>query len=130
MKTKVNCLLLAASLALFGWAGCSKSESGGTTIDTAKVEAAFSTASAVDKAEVDKALGAIKSGDYAAAMASLNKAVANVKLTPEQQQSLKDLIAQVQAKVSNVASQTMDAAKKAGADASKNAADVQKAMTK
>jgi hypothetical protein len=132
----MNKLFLAVSiiagLAVFGLTGCSKSETGGgATIDTAKVQSAFATASAVDKAEVEKAVTAVKAGDYATALTSLKQAAASVNLTPEQQQSLKDLLAQVQTKLSAGVGEAVSKAKDAAADAaSKATSEVPKPATK
>lgn len=131
----MNKLLLTVSiiagLAVFGLTGCSKTETGTTTIDTAKVQSAFSTASAVDKAEVEKAITAVKAGDYATALTSLKQAAASVNLTPEQQQSLKDLLAQVQTKLSAGVGEAVNKAKDAAADAaSKTTAELPKPATK
>jgi hypothetical protein len=115
------------SVALLGLAGCTKE--GG--VDTAKVESAFQTASAVDKAEVQTAISAVKAGDYSSALASLQKAVANVKLTPEQKSALEDLINQVTAKVGNAVKKAGEDTSKAAQDAgNKTAGDLQKAVGK
>jgi hypothetical protein len=128
MKQILFTLVALAGLALFGLTGCSKSGGG---IDTSKVESAFQTVSQADKAELQNALTAIKSGDYAGALASLQKAAANVKLTPEQQQSLKDLVAQVQSKLTEGAKKVVDDAAKAVKEgAEKAASDAQKAINK
>lgn len=123
-------LTVIAGLAVLGTTGCSKSESGGTTIDTAKVQSAFATASAVDKAEVEKAIAAVKSGDYASAITSLKQAAASVNITPEQKQAIQDLLAQAQAKVGAAASEAVDKVKAAGSDAAKQADDLKKAVGK
>ena len=123
-------LTVIAGLAVLGTTGCSKSESGGTTIDTAKVQSAFATASAVDKAEVEKAIAAVKSGDYASAITSLKQAAASVNITPEQKQAIQDLLAQAQAKVGAAASEAVDKVNAAGSDAAKQADDLKKAVGK
>lgn len=118
---------LVLSISLLGLVGCSKS--GG--IDTTKVQSAFQTASTVDKAEVEKAITAIKAGDFAAALASLQKAVASANVTAEQKSSLQDLINEVQAKVSDAAKKAVsDATKAAKEGADKTATDLQKAIGK
>jgi hypothetical protein len=93
-------------------AGCNKDGS----VDTSKVESTFASADATAKSEVDKIVTSLKSADYAAALEPLKKLAADVRLTPEQQQSLKDLLAQVQAKISEAAAaaaaQATDAMKK------------------
>ena len=128
MKKLLFTLIALTGLALFGLTGCSKSGAG---IDTSKVESAFQAVSQADKAELQNALTAIKSGDYAGALASLKKAAATAKLTPEQQQSLKDLVVQVQSKLTDGAKKAVDDASKAVKEgAEKAASDVQKAFNK
>ena len=122
--------LLIAGLAVLGLTGCSKSESGGVSIDTAKVQSAFESASAVDKAEVEKAIAAVKSGDFASAVTSLKQAAASVNITPEQKQSVQDLLAQVQAKLGAAATEAADKVKDAAGDAAKQAGELPKAVGK
>ncbi len=129
MKFKLQLLVAIAGLALLGLAGCSKTDSG-AKVDTSKVESEFSSVPASDKTDVEKAIASVKAGDFASAATSLQAAASNVKLTPAQQQALKDLLAQVQAQIGNAASKTVDAAKKVGEDASKAATDATKALTK
>jgi len=109
--------------------GCSKEG-----VDTAGVEKAFSSADAGLKSSADKVIAAVKSGDYAGATAELKKLAAEVKLTPEQKQSLQDLLAQVQSKVTDVAKDAAGSAEKAVKDAgdaaSKAAEDAKKALGK
>lgn len=107
---------VVAALSLFV-AGCNQDG----TVDTSKVESSFANADASSKGEVDKIVASLKSADYAAAVEPLKKLAANVKLTPEQQQSLKDLLADVQVKVQEAAAkageQANEALKKAGESA-------------
>ena len=98
--------------------GCS-----GSGVDTSKVQSAFSSAPAVDKADVDAAVSAVKAGNYSGALASLQKAAANAKLTADQKAAIQDLISQIQAKLA-------DAAKQAGDAANKTAGDLQKSLGK
>jgi hypothetical protein len=92
-------------------------------VDTASVEKAFSAAAPDLKVSADKVVTAVKAGDYATAMTELKTLGGNAKLTPEQQQAVKDLIAKVQAALT-------DAAAKVSGDASKSAGDMQKALPK
>lgn len=139
MKTILFALVAGVALTL---CGCSKTESG---LDTTKVQAAFSTVPQADQAELQAALTALKAGDYSGALASLQKAAASVKLTPEQKTALEDLLAQVKTRVgaavqqvttnaaklaTNVQAQVDSAVKQAGADAGKAAADLQKTLPK
>jgi hypothetical protein len=87
------------------------------------VQSAFSSAPTVEKADVDAAVSAVKSGNYQDALASLKKVAANAKLTPEQQTAMQDLMTQIQAKIA-------DAAKQAGDSATKVAGDLQKSLGK
>jgi len=103
---------IAAALA-FTLAGCSKDAG----VDTSKVESSFSASDAQGKSDVDQVVAAVKAGDFAAATAPLQKLASNAKLTPEQQQAVKDLMTQVQEKVKEAAAkvgeQASEAAKKA-----------------
>jgi len=120
MKKLLLTLTTIASLSLLSLTGCDSGGSGsGTVIDTSKLQSAFSAASAVDKAEIEKAITSVKAGDYASALTSLNAAASNVKLTPEQQQAIKDLVAQVQSKLGSAATEAVDKAKAAATDATK-----------
>lgn len=124
-------LTIIAGLAASALTGCSKSNSGTTTIDTAKVQSAFSTARAADKDDVETAIAAIKAGDYASAVDALKQAASSVNLTPEQKQSLQDLLAQAQAKLGGAATEAVDKAKTAAGDAAAKAkADAEKAVGK
>ncbi len=131
MKKRILTLTSIACLAVLALTGCSKNESGATTLDTAKLQSAFTAAAAVDKAEVEKAINAIKSSDYVAAVASLKQAASNLNLTPEQQQAVKDLLAQAQSKLGATVGEMVDKAKTAAGDAAQKAAgDLQKAVGK
>ncbi len=107
---------MAATLAL---AGCSKQGS----IDTSALETNFKSAEATVKDSADKAIAAIKSADYAGALTELKKLAENAKLTPEQQQAIKDVMAKVQAAVG-------EAAGKAAEEAGKALKDMPKALPK
>ena len=125
MKTLAFIISLILTTGLLSLTGCSK----GGGIDTSKVEGAFQLASSVDKAEVEKAISAVNSGDPAGALASLQKAAASIKLTEEQKRSVQDRIDEIQGKVDDAAKQGVDAATKAGKEgADKAAADLQKAI--
>ncbi len=102
--------------------GCAK-KSSGTTVDTTQLESSFKSAEPATQSSVDKVVTAVKSQDYSGALAQLQTLAKNAKLTPEQQQAIKDLMAQVQAAIT-------DAAGKAAGDASKAASDMQKALPK
>jgi uncharacterized lipoprotein YajG len=110
-------------------AGCAKQE-GGATVDTAKAESEFASADAPLKATLESAVASVKSGDYSAAAATLQKLASETKLTSAQQQAVKDLIAQVQAKIGSALKSATDAGKSAGDAATKAVGDAQKAIGK
>ena len=98
--------VMAGALAL---AGCTKQGSA----DTAAMEKSFAAAEASLKDSADKAVAAVKSADYSGAVAELKKLAENAKLTPEQQQAVKDLVAQVQKAITDAAGKATEEAGKA-----------------
>src|ERR1035441_9939401 len=88
MKTTkwIHTAIMTVTLAM---AGCGKQSS----VDTASFERSFKTAEAGVQNSADKVVTAIKSVDYTGAMAELKTLAGNAKLTPEQQQSIKDVMA-------------------------------------
>ena len=116
---KINHIVLAVLMAaVFALVGCKKSG-----VDTASLESSFKSAEPASQSSADKAVSAIKSGDYAGAVAELKTLADKAKLTPEQQQAIKDVTAQLQQLVA-------DAAKQAGDKASQAVGDMQKALKK
>src|SRR2546427_2116800 len=109
--------ILAATTLLAS--GCGKKSS----VDTAPLEKSFASAEPANKAAADKAVSAIKAEDYSGATAQLQKLASETKLTPEQQQAIKDTLAQVQ-------KQLTDAAAKVSKDGQKAASDLQKSLPK
>lgn len=105
-------LVLAVALSACG----SKS-----SVDTSKLEKSFQSAEPAQRSNADKAVSAIKAGNYAEAMTDLQKLAAQAKLTPEQQQAIKDVMAQVQKQMSAMAT-------KAAGDAQKAAEDMKKSL--
>jgi hypothetical protein len=92
----------------FFLAACSKQSS----VDTAPVENAFKSADSTVKSSADKVVAAVKSADYAGALVELKSLAGKARLTPEQQQSLKDLMSQVEKAVTDAASKAVDDVKK------------------
>ena len=80
-------------------AGCAKKSS----VDTGKLESSFQSAEPANKSAADNAVTAIKAGNYQQALADLQQLAKKAKLTTEQQQAIKDVIAQVQKQVSEMA---------------------------
>jgi hypothetical protein len=118
-------------ITLCGISGCSKSGGG---VDTAKLQSAFQSAPPVDKAEVDNAISAVKSGNYAGALASAQKVATKTNLTPEQKSAVQDFISQVQSKGLGLGEKAVggagDAANQAGQGAGKASEDLQKSLKK
>ncbi len=112
-------VLAVAALAL-AFAGCNKNKQ---NVDTAPIEKSFSSAEPTTKTTADKAVSAIKAGDYGGALSELKTLAANAKLTPEQQQAIKDVMAQVQTAITDMAT-------KAQGQAGKAVGDLQKSLPK
>ena len=116
IHTAIHTAIMTVTLAM---AGCGKQSS----VDTASLEKSFKSAEAAVQTSADKAVAAIKSADYSGAMAELKRLASNAKLTPEQQQSIKDVMSQVEKAIS-------DAANKTTSDASKAMTEIPKALPK
>ncbi len=107
---------IAAALTLVG---CTKQGS----VDTAALEKSFKSADPATQTSADKVVSAVKAIDYQGAMAELKTLASNAKLTPDQQQAVKDVVAQVEKALADVAA-------KAKGEASKAADDLKKSLPK
>jgi gas vesicle protein len=105
---KMNVWVGVLAVAAMALVGCTKSG-----VDTSKVESSFSEAEPAAKSAVDQVVTAVKAGDYAGALVPLQKLASNAKLTPEQQQAVKDLMTQVQEQVKAAAVKAGEQAKDA-----------------
>lgn len=85
--------------------GCSSKKG---EIDTAKLQKPFATADAKVNGTVNKAVVDIQTEDYASAMTTLQKLAAETKLTPEQQQAIKDTVDQLAKKLGDKAKSTIN----------------------
>ena len=100
----VTGIALAVALA---FSGCGKQDATTTpggevaAIDTTSVEKQFQTAEPGVRADFDQAVTAVKSGNYSEALDKLKSLASNAKLTPQQQQAIKDLMAKVQEAVTS-----------------------------
>lgn len=111
---KLQKIVLTTCIALaFAVVGCNKQSN---SVDTAPIEKSFSSADATTKSSADSVISEIKNANYSGAMADLQKLAANAKLTPEQQQAIKDVLAQVQKALADTASKAADGANKAASD--------------
>ncbi len=110
-------IVLTMAAVTLAFLGCSKSSS---KVDTAPVENSFATAEPTTKTSADKAVSAIKAGDYSSALSELKTLASNAKLTPEQQQAIKDVMGQVQQAITDMATKAQGAAGKAADDLQKS----------
>jgi hypothetical protein len=115
MKT-FHWILAGAVIATFAIVGCSKQ--GG--VDTAPLENNFKAAEAAAQSSANKAVSAIKAGDYSGAMTELKTLAGNAKLTAEQQQAVKDVVSQVEKAVVGMADKAKESATKAADDLKKS----------
>jgi outer membrane protein assembly factor BamD (BamD/ComL family) len=103
------CIVIVASVAMIGCGGSPAS----------KVESSFASAEPSLKESAQKAVDAVKAGNYAGAAAQLQALAGNAKLTPAQQQAIQELIADVQKQIQAKAAQAMEGAQKAMGDLQK-----------
>jgi hypothetical protein len=82
-------------------------------MDLSKFEGVFASASGTVKTEFDKIVAAVKSADYAGAMASLQTLASNVNLSAEQKTALTQLMEQIKSKSGELWKGASDAAGKA-----------------
>ena len=114
-----NHILAAMAAIMLLPSGCGSKSS----VDTAPLEKSFASAEPANKAAANEAVSSIKSENFSGAVAQLQKLASQAKLTPEQQQAIKDTLAQVQ-------KQLADAAAKLSKDGQKAATDLQKSLPK
>lgn len=114
----LRCLLIPFAALTLVLAGCAKKG-----VDTSRLEKSFSSGPGESKGAVDEAVRAIKAGDYGAAMASLQQAASQARLTPQQEAAIKDVVAQVQ-------EQMRLAARRAAGEAEKAMGDLKKSLSK
>ncbi len=96
--------------------GCGKKSS----VDTGKLESSFKSAEPATQSESDKAIAAVKAGNYSEALADLQRLAGKAKLTAEQQAAIKDVVAQVQKAMTDAANKAATDAQKAGQDLKKS----------
>jgi gas vesicle protein len=117
MKTLTS-LVIATAVAALALTGCQKSG-----VDTKPLEKSFASAEPAAKSGADKAVSEINAGNYAGAMAELQKLGMQAKLTDEQQQAIKSTLEQVKEQIK----EKVDEATK---DAKKGLEDMQKSLAK
>jgi predicted Zn-dependent protease len=115
MRHIVSVLALAAPLLLTacdqGSGQKTNLDPGKTSVDTAPLERSFQTAEPTAKDRVNNAIALVKAGNYQAALTELQGLLTNLKLTPEQQQSIQDTIARIKDKVSTGANDAINRTK-------------------
>ncbi len=116
MQRASSLLVLMVVSFCLALAGCSKKDQ----VNTAAMEKSFASAEPTLKGSMDKAVSAIKAGDYAGALASLQSLASQAKLTPEQQKAVTDVITQVKDCLAKMANQAADQGKKALDDLQKS----------
>jgi|GEM_PF-1364452 len=132
-RIALTVLIAAAALSPIGCGqGDKKSGSSGDStenvpvVDLSKIENAFASATGTIKTEWDRIAAAVKSADYAGALASIQSLASNVSLSAEQKSALSQLMDQVKAKSADLWKGATDSAGKAvnqAADAASKAAE-------
>ena len=112
--TRIFVVTLSVSLAIVG---CARKNH----VSTAELQSSFKSSDPAMQSQVDKAVSAVKAGNYSEALTDLQALAKKAKLTPDQQQAIKDTIAAIQKQVSEMAN-------KSAGDAQKAAGDVQKTL--
>jgi ribonuclease PH len=85
---------LGASLAITGCGSKGR-------VSTSELQSSFKSAEPAMQSQVDKAVSAVKSNNYPEALSDLQVLSHKARLTPDQQQSLKDTMAAIQNKISS-----------------------------
>jgi len=108
---KLTVALSIIGVAAIALIGCGKSAS-------SRVESSFASAEPAVKEAATKAVAAVKAGNFGEAMSQL-QSLAGKANTPEQQQAIKDLLAEVGEKLKAEAGKAVEGAQKALGDLGK-----------
>ncbi len=103
MKHHIWIALLLALVV--GFVGCSSKKG---EVDTAKLQKSFANSDQKVNSSVNQAVVDIQSEKYAEAITQLKKVAAEAKLTPEQEQVIKDTLEQLSKKVAEAAKGAVD----------------------
>jgi predicted small lipoprotein YifL len=103
---------LGASLAI---TGCGHKGA----VSTSELRSSFKSAEPAMQSQVDKAVASVKSNNYPEALSDLQVLSHKARLTPDQQQSLKDTIAAIQNKISSTTNKPADGPQKLPAELQK-----------
>jgi len=114
-------ICIAATAVSLAFAGCDRGSGSRTNldpgkgeVDTAALEKSFQTAEPTAKDRANSAVAALKAGKYQEALTQLQGLLSNLKLTPEQKQSVQDAIARIRDKISRGAGEAIDRTKEGG----------------
>jgi hypothetical protein len=77
-------------------------------VNTSDLQSSFKSAEPAMQTLVDKAVGAVKSNNYPEALSDLQVLSHKARLTPDQQQSIKDTIEAIQQKTSSLTNKPAD----------------------
>ena len=72
-----------------------------SAVSTSDLQSSFKSAEPAMQTLVDKTVGAVKSNNYPEALSDLQILAHKARLTPDQQQSIKDTMAAIQGKISS-----------------------------
>jgi hypothetical protein len=92
-------------------------------VDTTQLEQSFASAEPDQKSSADNAVAAIKQANFPVAATELQRLASDLKLTPEQQQAVKDVLAQVQKAMT-------DTVENVATEGSKAVGDLQQSLPK
>ncbi len=118
--------LVIAALAV---AGCNKPDNQ-PKVDTAPLENSFKTADPATQNNAQRAIADIKSADYSGALTQLKQMAGNARLTPEQQQAIKNTLSQIEQGFKDTANKVKESANTALNDASKSIEKAKDSLSK
>jgi predicted small lipoprotein YifL len=81
-------------------------------VSTSDLQSSFKSAEPAMQSQVDKAVTAVKSNNYPEALSDLQVLAHKARLTPDQQQVLKDTMAAIQDKISSTTNKPPEAPRK------------------
>ena len=101
-------MLVVALVASLASSGCGHKG----RVSTSELQSSFKSADPAMQGLVDKAVASVKSNNYPEALGDLQVLSHKARLTPDQQQSLKDTMAAIQDKISSTTNQPPEAPRK------------------
>ncbi len=101
-------MLIMALIASLAITGCGKKG----RVSTSELQSSFKSAEPAMQTLVNNAVAAVKSNNYPEALSNLQTLSHKARLTPDQQQALKDTIAAIQEKTSSMTNKPAEAPQK------------------